>query len=322
MLLIRRCPKDPNRKQRVPFLVSRRRLERALHRICRPLCEGGSLALQPGALTPGGYVELVKPENLLQFADTEEGQEPQGLEVQVVEQTPWERVERKLFAMWISCNLKLQMAAEVRLLHEPQEDEPNASASVGMSLRTADKTSESQRTEDDAGMSLRTARQTASASVGMSLRTADKSSESQRTGDDAGMPLRTARQTASASVGMSLRTADKSSESQRTGDDAGMPLRTARQRVEVPPLQEAERVEGLWTNLRAAMEDKFPGDVGGKEDLVFSSLASYLSFHLKNKTAEEVENILHDEFTAVQELASWEEPLVSEGLWSPEDLLG
>ena len=35
-----------------------------------------------------------------------------------------------------------------------------------------------------------------------------------------------------------------------------------------------------------------------------------------------MENILHDEFTAVQELASWEEPLVSEGLWSPEDLGG
>ena len=107
MLLIRRCPKDPNRKQRAPFLVSRRRLERALQRIYRPLSEGGSLALQPGALTPGGYVELVKPENSLQYADTEEGQEPQGLEVQVVEQTPWERVERKLFAMWMSCTLEL-----------------------------------------------------------------------------------------------------------------------------------------------------------------------------------------------------------------------
>ena len=156
------------------------------------------------------------------------------------------------------------MAAEVRLLHEPQEDEPNASASVGMSLRTADKTS-----------------------------------ESQRTGDDAGMSLRTARQTASASVGMSLRTADKSSESQRTGGDAGMSLRTARERVEVSSLPEAERVEGIWTNLRVAMDEKFPGDVGGKEDLLFASLASYLSLRLKNKTVAEVENILHDEFTAV-----------------------
>ena len=137
MLLIRRCPKDPNRKQRIPFLVSRRRLERALDRVCRPLSQGGSLALQAGALTPGGYVDLVKYENLAQFSDTEVGEEPEGLEVQVVEQTPWERVERKLFAMWMSCNLELQMAAEVRLLHERQEDAPRVSDTVGMSLRTA-----------------------------------------------------------------------------------------------------------------------------------------------------------------------------------------
>ena len=105
MLLVRRCPKDPNRKQRIPFLVSRRRLERALDRICRPLSEGGSVALQPGALTPGGYVDFVKRDNLEQFADNEQGEEPRGLQVQVVEQTPWDRVERKLFAMWVSCNL-------------------------------------------------------------------------------------------------------------------------------------------------------------------------------------------------------------------------
>ena len=184
MLLIRRCPKDPNRKQRIPFLVSRRRLERALDRVCRPLSEGGSLALQAGALTPGGYVDLVKPENLLQFSDTEVGEEPEGLEVQVVEQTPWERVERKLFVMWMSCNLELQMAAEVRLLHEPQEDAPRASDAVGMSLRAADTTSQSQQPGViSAGMSLRTA----NTSVGMSLRTADATSENEPPGDSAGM---------------------------------------------------------------------------------------------------------------------------------------
>ena len=259
MLLIRRCPKDPNRKQRIPFLVSRRRLERALDRVCRPLSQGGSLALQAGALTPGGYVDLVKYDNLAQFSDTEVGEEPEGLEVQVVEQTPWERVERKLFAMWMSCNLELQMAAEVRLLHEPQEDAPRASDTVGMSSAN----------NPGAGLSLRTAEPTPNNNP---------------------------------AVGMSLRTAEPTANN--------------------PCLQEVERVEGLWNNLRAAMEDKFPGDVGGKDDLVFSSLASYLSLQLKNKTVEEVENILHDEFTAVQELASWEEPLVSEGLWSPEDLGG
>ena len=165
MLLIRRCPKDPNRKQRIPFLVSRRRLERALDRVCRPLSQGGSLALQAGALAPGGYVDLVKYDNLAQFSDTEVGEEPEGLEVQVVEHTPWERVERKLFAMWMSCNLELQMAAEVRLLHEPQEDAPRASDTVGMSSAN----------NPGAGLSLRTAEPTPNnnPAVGMSLRTAE-----------------------------------------------------------------------------------------------------------------------------------------------------
>ena len=384
MLLIRRCPKDPNRKQRIPFLVSRRRLERALDRVFKPLSEGGSQAMQPGALTTGGFVEFVNRDNLQQFADNEEGEEPPGLQVQVVEQIPWERIERKLFAMWVSCNLELQMAAEVRLLHETQEDAENASKSVGMSLRTAERIG---HVTDGAGMSLRTAEevQLATESVGMSLRTAARvepssgsdgiaENESERVGvslrtaerighvaDGAGMSLRTAAevQRATESVGMSLRTAAQNgpasgsdgiaeNESERVGvslrtaerighvtDGAGMSLRTAAEvqratesvgmslrTADDPPLPEAARVEKIWTNLRARMEEKFPGDVGGKDYLEFSTLASYLSSHLRNKTAAEVENILHDEFTAVQELASWEEPLVSEGLWSPEDLAG
>ena len=102
MLLIRL--KDPNRKQRIPFIVSRRRLERALDRVFKPLSEGGSQAMQPGAVTTGGFVEFVNRDNLEQFANNEEGEEPPGLQVQVVEQIPWERIERKLFAMWVSCN--------------------------------------------------------------------------------------------------------------------------------------------------------------------------------------------------------------------------
>ena len=222
MLLIRRCPKDPNRKQRIPFLVSRRRLERALHRVCRPLSEGGSLALQAGALTPGGYVDLVKPENLLQFSDTEAGEEPEGLEVQVVEQTPWERVD-----VVYSGTTDGSM---VRLLHEPQEDTVGmslrtATQTVGMSLRTVDKTPETEQPGDSAGMSLRTAAQT----VGMSLRTVDKTPETEQPGDSAGMSLRTATQT----VGMSLRTVDKTPETEQPGDSAGMSLRTATQTVDM-----------------------------------------------------------------------------------------
>ena len=209
MLLVRRCPKDPNRKQRVPFLVSRRRLERALHRICRPLQEGGSLAMQPGALTAGGFTEIVRFENLKQFADTEEGEEPEGLQVQVVEQTPWERIEKKMFAMWMSTSLELQMAAQVRLLHEPEAAEDGV-----------------------------------------------------------------------------------------------------------------QRVEGLWENLRAAMDEKCADIVGGPDDLVLGTLAGYLSMQFDDKGVSDVEKILHDELTAVQEIASWEEPLVSDGLWSPEDLAG
>ena len=34
--------------------------------------------LQPGALTPGGYVDFVKRDNLEQFADNEQGEEPRG----------------------------------------------------------------------------------------------------------------------------------------------------------------------------------------------------------------------------------------------------
>ena len=55
--------------------------------------------------------------------------------------------------------------------------------------------------------------------------------------------------------------------------------------------------------------------VGGPNDLYLTTLASYLTSKVEGKGVQDVENILHDEFTAVQELASWEEPLVAEGLW-------
>ena len=126
MLLIRRCNKDPHRKQRVPFLASRLRLERALDRLCRPVDEGGSVALRPGGLTPEGYLGFVRRENLEQFANTEEGAEPIGLEVQEVKQEIWKRIEKKLFAMWISTRLSLQLAAQVRALHERAESDSDA----------------------------------------------------------------------------------------------------------------------------------------------------------------------------------------------------
>ena len=59
----------------------------------------------------------------------------------------------------------------------------------------------------------------------MSLRTVDKTPETEQPGDSAGMSLRTATQT----VDMSLRTADTPSKNQRPGHQhAGMSLRTAK----------------------------------------------------------------------------------------------
>lgn len=94
------------------FLASRQRLERVLD----PASEGGSLTLQPGALTAAGYVDIVRREHLQQLADTEESAEPAGAQVSVAEQaTP---IGYDLFAMWMSTSLELQLAAEVKALRE------------------------------------------------------------------------------------------------------------------------------------------------------------------------------------------------------------
>ena len=246
MLLIRRCNKDPHRKQRVPFLASRLRLERALDRLCRPVDEGGSVALRPGGLTPEGDLGFVKRENLEQYSNTEEGAEPEGLEVQEVQQQIWKKIEKKLFAMWIATRLVLELAAKVRALHEPSEWD-----------------------------------------------------------------------------------------------------------------SDAERTQKTWDSLRQKLEE-LNLEVGGPEDLVTASLVGYLVFaqvyvssdgtcgersvssddRMKQGSIEsddpmtmgtasdrkhlghdQVEQILHDELTAVQELAAWEDqPLVAEGFWAPEDL--
>jgi hypothetical protein len=45
------------------------------------------------------------------FANTEEGAEPVGLEVQEVKQEIGKKIGKKLFAMWISTRLSLQLAS-------------------------------------------------------------------------------------------------------------------------------------------------------------------------------------------------------------------
>ena len=104
---------------------------------------------------------------------------------------------------------------------------------------------------------------------------------------------------------------------------------------------DADRIQKTWDSLRQKLEDLSFADVGGPDDLVTSTLVGYLvSTYLSSDhpailgsvfsddptsgncpSHDRVEQILHDELTAVQELAAWtEQPLVAEGFWSPEDL--
>ena len=81
VLLVRRFPKDPNRMQRVPFVVSRRRLEAGLNELTKPEAEGGHKAFQKNRLVVNGLVPIQR-ENL---ADYEEGVEPK-MDIHVVDQ--------------------------------------------------------------------------------------------------------------------------------------------------------------------------------------------------------------------------------------------
>ena len=92
MLLIRRCNKDPHRK---PSAFSHLAASLGtLDRLCRPVDEGGSVALRPGGLTSEGYLGFVKRKKLEQFSNIEEGAEPVGLEVQGVKQEIWKKIEK------------------------------------------------------------------------------------------------------------------------------------------------------------------------------------------------------------------------------------
>ena len=106
---------------------------------------------------------------------------------------------------------------------------------------------------------------------------------------------------------------------------------------------DADRVQKTWDSLRKKLDD-LSLEVGGPDELVTLSLVGYLvstytqhgfvssdgpgfvssdgpAGDQKNMGHERVEQILHDELTAVQEVAAWSEhPLVAEGFWSPEDL--
>ena len=67
ILVIRRFPNDPQRKQRLPCIVSRRRLEAALKQLCKPVDEGGHRANEKGAWPNGGI--RVSEANLAEYDD-------------------------------------------------------------------------------------------------------------------------------------------------------------------------------------------------------------------------------------------------------------
>ena len=48
------------------------------------------------------------------------------MEWQHCDQQIWKKIKKKLFVMWMSSRLSLQLAAHVRALHEPEESDSDA----------------------------------------------------------------------------------------------------------------------------------------------------------------------------------------------------
>ena len=110
VLLVRRFPKDPNRKQRVPFVVSRTRLEAALNQLTLPEAQGGHRAFQQDRLVRHGLVPISR-ENLEEYDP--DGSEPTGLQVSVVEQGGKFVLDKPLLGKWLGEHLKLQLNGQV-----------------------------------------------------------------------------------------------------------------------------------------------------------------------------------------------------------------
>ena len=213
-------------------------------------------------------MDLVSRENLAQFEDSPEGAEPVGLQVTVVEQQEVTSLGYSLFAMWLSSSLELQLAAQVRALHEPAdvEDQLQRQQATWNALRRA-------------------------------VRSFVFDEELDST-------------TAAAAP--------------QTGDPGDRRLAASGSRPDVTPRQDSEErnvaSDGLGDGGLAA--------AGGlptaapRRDLLIADLVMYLRSVVVRSGEFSVEEVLLDELTAVQELASWQEPLTSVGLWSPEDLAG
>ena len=94
----------------MPFLFSRLRLERALDHLCRPVDEGGSVALRRGGLTPEGYLGR----KLGAIFEHRRRCGTRRVGCAGGQAGDLEENREKLFAMWISTRLSLQLAAQVR----------------------------------------------------------------------------------------------------------------------------------------------------------------------------------------------------------------
>ena len=110
----------------MPFLVLRLRLERALDCLYRPVDEGGSAALRPGGLTPEGYLGFVKREKFGAIFEHRRRCGTCRAGSAGGQAGDLEENREKLFAMWVSTRLSLQLAVQVRPLHEPAESESDA----------------------------------------------------------------------------------------------------------------------------------------------------------------------------------------------------
>ena len=111
ILLVRRFPKEPGRKQRVPFVVSRSRLEAALHELTQPEEDGGHRAFQKNRLTRHGVP--VERKNLEAYGEDEE---PQDLQVHVAEQKGDVLMDLELFTKWLNVDAQqMQLNGQVKV---------------------------------------------------------------------------------------------------------------------------------------------------------------------------------------------------------------
>jgi hypothetical protein len=106
ILLIRRFPRDANRKQRVPFIASPARLEAALNRL------EGKLGTPPHL----GFCQHDIPINRRNLQDYDDGKEPQGMQVQVVDQGLDFIIDQHFFASWMGSTPDEQGCFQVNVL--------------------------------------------------------------------------------------------------------------------------------------------------------------------------------------------------------------